>query len=78
LIFHNFFHPVDNLFDKSRQIRLLGRMKSKEMPLQMGALGQKFPTYAQPQRDDTHPRPVQMGSLPQGQPVVYPKLQQMG
>ncbi len=53
-------------------------MKSSEKPLQMGALGQKFPEYEQPQMVDGHTRPVQAGSLPQGFIAKYPNPPQMG
>lgn len=56
---------------------LLLRGMKEDKKLQMGALGQKFPTYPTPQRVDGYKPGLQQGSHPQGQPVQH-LTRQMG
>ena len=70
---------MDNFVDKTAQMLLLARMKDEKSTLQMGTLGQKFPSYPpMKQHGESVPTPIQAGSYPQGREIQYPTPQMMG
>lgn len=70
---------MDNFVDKTAQMLLLARMKDEKSTLQMGTLGQKFPSSPPlKQQGENMPVPIQPGSYPQGREIQYSTPQMMG